>query len=491
MILAVTALLLTAPGCYKMRGSSGGGETDFKLPRKVIASDVALPAGYRIEAVAQGLTFPTGVTFDEKGVPYVVESGYSYGEVWTTPRLLRIENDGKATVVAEGGNNGPWTGVSFHDGNFFVAEGGELEGGRILKITPDGKITALVDKLPSMGDHHTNGPAVGPDGKIYFTQGVVTNSAVVGEDNLKFGWLNRHPVFHDIPCQDITLTGKNFETENVLKPGSKEKVWTGAFSPYATATKPGQVIKGSVPCSGAVMRIDADGGKPELVAWGFRNPFGIAFSPDNRLFVTDNMYDVRGSRPVFGAGDLMWEVKEGAWYGWPDFHGTNSLNEGDLYKPARDPKPEPLVSNYPGTPPKPTAIFPVHSSSNGFDFSRSDEFGFKGQAFVAQLGDEAPVTAKVLGPIGFKVVRVDPGSGFVEEFAINKGKSNGPASYLKTGGLERPVAARFTPDGKTLYVVDFGVMLHDKKGAKPLTETGVLWKITKESLIASPEGTAP
>ena len=47
------------------------------------------------------------------------------------------------------------------------------------------------------------------------------------------------------------------------------------------------------------------GGAPQLVTWGFRNPFGFSFAPDGRLYVTDNGYDVRGSRPVFGAGDLL------------------------------------------------------------------------------------------------------------------------------------------------------------------------------------------
>src|SRR4051812_37208755 len=81
-------------GCYGMRPSNGGGQTAFSGPRRVAAGDVTLAPGYRIEKVAEGLTFPTGVTFDGSGRPYVVESGYCYGEVWTTPRLLRVNSDG-------------------------------------------------------------------------------------------------------------------------------------------------------------------------------------------------------------------------------------------------------------------------------------------------------------------------------------------------------------------------------------------------------------
>lgn len=478
-VVVVMFMLAALSGCYGMRASSGGGQTSFAPPRTVTAADIALPAGYRIEPVAAGLTFPTGVAFDDRGSVYVVEAGYAYGEVWTTPRLLRIGPGGASAVIAEGGKNGPWTGVAFHNGAFYIAEGGELEGGRILRITPGGGVTRLIENIPSRGDHHTNGPAVGPDGWLYFSVGTATNSGVVGEDNYRFGWLKRYPDVHDVPCRDLTLAGINFETENVLKPGSGEKVLTGAFVPYGVATESGQVVKGRIPCSGAVMRIPPEGGAAELVAWGFRNPFGLAFSPQGRLYLTENQFDERGSRPVFGAGDLLWEVQPGLWYGWPDYHGRHALNEGDRFKPPGTDKPVLLLARHPAEPPEPVAVLGVHASADGFDFSRSPDFGHAGQAFIAEFGDEAPATGKVLGPVGFKVVRVDMQSGVVYDFAVNKGKKNGPASRLGSGGLERPVAARFTPDGAALYVVDFGVMLQDKEGATPQKGTGVLWRITR------------
>lgn len=476
MVLFLCAVL---PGCYALRGSSGGGETSFTPPRQVDAADVVLPDGYVIEAVATGLTFPTGVAFDDVGGVYVVEAGYSYGEVFTTPRLFKVEPGGTLVRIAEGGRRGPWTGVTWYRGNFYVAEGSQLEGGRILRIAPGGTATPLVEGLPSRGDHHTDGPAVGPDGWIYFGQGTATNSGVVGEDNAEFGWLKRFPDFHDVPCRDVTLTGENFTTPNPLRPG--EEATTGAFVPFGARTEKGQVVRGEVPCSGAVMRVRPEGGDVELVAWGFRNPFGLAFSPDGTLFVTDNSYDDRGSRPVWGTGDLLWEVQPGAWYGWPDFHGDHSLADKRFESPAFGKTPEPLLAGHPNTPPKPAAVLPVHSSSNGFDFSRSDAFGHVGEAFIAQFGDEATATGKILAPVGYKVVRVDVKRGVSRDFAVNRGKGNGPASLLRGGGLERPVAARFDPSGEFLYVVDFGVMLHRGKGAVPMEKTGVLWRISRKS----------
>jgi glucose/arabinose dehydrogenase len=469
--------VLSLAGCYNMRPSSGGGQTEAAAVRRINPADVAVAAGYRIEPVASGLTFPTSVTFDDAGVPHVIEAGYSYGEVFTTPRLLRVEQNGSLTEVARGTKNGPWTGVVYARGAFYVAEGGQLEGGRILRIAKDGTITALVEKLPGNGDHHTNGPAIGPDGLLYFTQGTATNSAVVGEDNLKFGWLKRFPKFHDIPCQDITLAGRNFESPDVLG-GSQSKVQTGAFVPFGTATHSGEVIKGEVPCSGSVMRLPLAGGKPELVAWGFRNPFGIAFAPDGQLYVTENGYDDRGSRPVWGTGDVLWRVTPGTWYGWPDYAHGLPLTLPSFKPPLKD-QPQFVFAQHPGKPPRPVAVLGVHASSNGLDFSRSATFGFVGRAFIAEFGDQAPTTGKVLHPVGFRVIQVDVSNGRIEDFAVNRSDTNGPASRIGSAGLERPVSVRFDPSGNALYVVDFGIMLMDKTGPKPQERTGVLWRITR------------
>ncbi|HEX7021727.1 MAG TPA: hypothetical protein VF171_02645 [Trueperaceae bacterium] len=469
-------LVLGLAGCFPTLPSNGGGQTNFVPPREVDPTDVALPAGYRIETVATGLSFPTDITFDDQGRVYVLEAGYSYGEVVTTPRLLRLGPNGTHTVIAEG-DNGPWNGVTFHDGAFYVA-GGTLQGGQILRITPDGHITTLLDKLPSYGDHHTNSPVFGPDGLLYFGQGTATNSGVVGTDNAEFGWLYRYPDFHDIPCKDITLEGINYQTSNPLTDDPTDRVTTGGYLPFGTPSRAGQVIEGQVPCNGAVMRMAADGSGLEVVAWGFRNPYRLAFDADGQLYVLENQYDVRGSRPVFGTGDDLWRVTPGTWYGWPDYHAGRPLTDAGAFQPPGQHAPGFLLAEHPDTPPTPVALLGVHSSSNGLDFSTSPAFGHVGQAFIAQFGDMSPGVGKVLEPVGFKVVRVNPDTGVITDFAVNK-DPRGPASYVGSGGLERPIATVFSPDGKALYIVDFGIMTVGDS-PMPMPGTGVLWRVTRE-----------
>ncbi len=299
---------------------------------------------------------------------------------------------------------------------------------------------------------------------------------MVGEDSADFGWLRRHPDFHDTPCKDIKLAGVNFTTKDPLKGG---EATTGAFSPFGTPTTAGQVVPGKVPCNGAIMRVSPEGGPVELVAWGFRNPYGLAFSPDGRLYVAENGFDVRGSRPIFGAADYLWAVEPGAFYGWPDFSGGEPVAT-ERYKPPSKDQPKALLVDAPPVP-RPVAMFAVHSSSNGLDFSRNPAFGHVGDAFVAQFGDMASKVGKVLAPVGYKVVRVNVKTGVIEDFATNRGSTNGPASWLKTGGLERPIAARFDPSGTALYVVDFGIMTVSDKGIESKPGTGALWRITRRA----------
>lgn len=474
-------VLLLSSGCVR-RATGDGTREELPPPRRIDPAAIVLPEGYRIEPVATGLTSPTAVTFDDQGTPYVTEAGYSYGEDFREPRLLRIHADGAHTVVATGGQP-PWTGVVFHQGVFYVAEGGTQGGGRIVRITPEGQVTPLVSGLPSLGEHATHGPALGPDGALYFSVGTATNSGVVGPDDAEgTDWLSRSPDVHDIPCRDILLRGVNFTSDDPRTPDAKDEVTTGAFVPFGTATAPGQLIRGQVPCSGAVFRLAPGSSEPELVAWGFRDPYGLGFSPDGRLYVTERGYDTRGSRPVFGAGDVLWAVEPGHWYGFPDFAGGRRLDEKGFTPPGHENPPRLLLAEHPETPPQPVARFGAHASSSGFDFSRGGAFGYGGQAFVARSGDPVPGTA-----VGHEVVRVDVSTGVIQDFAANGDKGNGgPATLPRAGGFERPLAVRFTPDNSALYVVDFGVMTVTAQGMHPQEKTGVLWRITPEPKQETP-----
>ena len=120
------------------------------------------------------------------------------------------------------------------------------------------------------------------------------------------------------------------------------------------------------------------------------------------------------------------------------------------------------------------------SKINGIDFSTNSAFGFSGDAFIAQFGDMAPNVGSTTGWIGFKVVRVDVATGNIFDFVVNKGKINGPASQLESGGIERPVDVKFNNEGSAMYIVDFGIMEITRQGASPKQKTGMIWKVTSD-----------
>jgi glucose/arabinose dehydrogenase len=221
------------------------------------------------------------------------------------------------------------------------------------------------------------------------------------------------------------------------------------------------------------------GGKLELVAWGFRNTYAIAFTPEGELYALDDDPDVRGSRPVFGTGGQLWCVQPGLWYGWPDYWAGVPVTD-PRFKPPHRPQPRFLLAEHPGCPPEPCALLGVHACASGLAFSFNPAFGHVGEAFVALFGDISPATGKVLHPVGYRVVRVDPHDGGIEDFVINKGRRAGPASKVGGGGLERPVDVRFNNDGSALYVTDFGVMKIGVSGLRPFPETGVVWRVTRD-----------
>lgn len=445
-----------------------------RRPRRYRPEDVLVPDGYTVDVVATGFHEPVHCCFDDRGYCYVIECGH---KIEAKPRVLKVDTaTGDWEVFFELPQDrwvmtGAVTGACWHDGHLYLMNTDTLS-----RITPDGTLEDLVTGLPGRGDHQSNYPVVGPDGKLYFGQGTYTNTGVVGGDDFAYEWLQHFPDLHDVPGQDVVLAGRNYDMPDVLG-NPLRTVRTGAYVPFGTETTPGQVMPGQVKCSGSVLRCNPDGTGLELVAWGLRNPYGIAFTPDGRPFATEHGIDERNVRHIIGDPEDFYEIVEGAWYGWPDFASGIRLDDPHWGEGGRGR--EPVLAEHPDpNPPKPFTTFPMHSGPNGVDFCRDPAFGFHGDAFVALFGDLTPVTARLPAPAGFKVVRVDMQRGEVVDFAANK--INGPASRLPHAGMERPSHCQFGPDG-ALYIVDFGeVSIAPEKGGIRIWEgTGGLWRIRR------------
>lgn len=415
----------------------------------------ALEEGYKLEKIIDGLTYPNNLEFAD-GKVYFTEAGFSYPYLFATPSVSRLTSDGKQEVLSKDFNK-PLIGLKWYKDHFLITHRSVLS-----KLSTDGTREDLIDDLPGTGDHHTNHIVI-KDDKVYFGQGAATNAGVVGPDNLEFGWLKDYRDFHDVPAKDIRLTGINFRSRNPFNP--LETIETGAFLPYGASSSEGQVIKGQVKSTSVIYRCNPDGSDLEVYAWGIRNPHALALSPDGKVYTVSQGMDDRGVRP-FHSPDSLYEIKQDAWYGFPDYYSGIPVTELAKQKEV-DNQVGFIMAEHPELT-EPLHRFPDHTAAVYLEFSSGTDFQFDdNEVYVAEFGAGAPLTTGGhKSGAGFKISRFNLNTKDANDFYINRNPGAGGK------GIERPVAIRFSPDGKTMYVVDFGILMTPK--------TGAIWMITKE-----------
>jgi glucose/arabinose dehydrogenase len=224
-----------------------------------------------------------------------------------------------------------------------------------------------------------------------------------------------------------------------------------------------------------------------VYAWGIRNPFGLAWGPDGKLYATDNGYDERGSRPIANAPDSIWLIKQGGWYGFPDYAGGIPVTDR-RFNPEKAAAPAMLMKSHPPVE-QPLANLPPHVGVCKIDFSPSSQFGYEGQMFAAQVGDMQPVTGNEPNRAGFQVIRVDPRTGATETFFRAKPETLGARhmEYVTTPGPKRPVDVRFSKSDNAMYVADIGAIMVYPAATPmphPFPGSGVIWRISKEGTPA-------
>ncbi len=412
--------------------------------------------------VADGFSFPTSLACANDGSLYLAEAGLPFGGAAPGGVIWQVKPDGTRVRLLDG-LHPPVNGLTYHEGNLYISEGGHPA--RISRLNPaTGQVDVLLDQLPGPGNYHTNMVAFGPDGWLYFGQGAMTNLGIVGLDAYELGWLRRLPHQHDLPGYPVTLTGVNVTTANPLVDDPDAKIATGAFQPFGTQCAPGQRIEPNLPATSAIMRCRPDGSNLELVAWGVRNAFALGFLPDGRLLAVDQGADDRGSRPIGNAPDLLFEIRQGKWYGWPDFIGDVPVTD-PRFVPTRGPAPTFLLANHDELPSPEKALleFPPHVAAVKFAIAPDDFGAYAGQLFITLFGDEAPMTAPADHPrVGRSLARIDPADWSLHQVA--------------TGPLRRPIDVQIVPGSQALYILDFGNFEMTDQGVSAVAQSGRIWR---------------
>lgn len=451
--------------------ASAGKVVNLTSNRTIKPSDIVVPNGYQIQAVAKGLSYPVDITFDDKGNAFIAEAGgHTYG---TKPasapdaRILQLMPDGSYKVVYDKvvpmdsikqhessanmpeGLIPPVTGITYYQGKLYIAH-------RSRYSTYDlqtGEFKTIINGLNSWGEF-LNAKPVFHNGKMVFFLSTQGNSGVIEEH-----WVNVIDIFgklnaYEIPGENVTLTGQNYQVpvssmsnENKEKlPGSpKDSVLTGVYVPLGQQTKEGQVIKGEKMCNGAFFQCNPDGSNIERIAWGLRSSFGYRYSPDGRLITTMNSANPMPPRGIYFDYEPVYEVVQDEWYGWPDyFSGIPITDKRFEYKEEHrqfvlTSETHQQLLKGKTQPRQPLMKLPVHSAAEGMVFGNGTmgvaandilvaEFGaivpiFKGKDYHPQLPpgipDEqhAPEGVKYNWP-GFKVQHVNLQSGNLSRFDL-------------------------------------------------------------------------
>jgi glucose/arabinose dehydrogenase len=261
----------------------------------------------------------------------------------------------------------------------------------------------------------------------------------------------------------VTVSSQSFETRDPRSEDPEATASTGGFAPFGEAPAADRRVEARLPCTSSVMRCRPDGTGLELVAWGLRNPFGLGFLPDGRLLATDQGADDRGSRPIGGAPDLLYEVKSGAWYGWPDFVGGVPVTE-PRFTPQRGAPPRFLLANHDSLPPpeRPLHEFAVNAAATKFAVVPGTSACWPGQLFFAIFGDEKPMTGPPGPRVGRSLLRVDP--------------ADWSAHAFDAGTFDRPIDV--AAEGEFLLVLDFGHFeMLEAGGLDAVAGSGRLWRI--------------
>jgi glucose/arabinose dehydrogenase len=579
--LATATAILLALGAPALAAGNAQcpGEDVFFDPGN--GQDIFVPPGYKVEVFAKGLNFPSNIAFRTTAggfEAFVTEAGDSLpgrcnsedtfpSTAANNPFLADIavlnqngsvvRRIGKAPSLAQKGDpaflHAPTIGVAFENnfsGRMFVTDSrqgirgaqGPRNSSRVLQVNPQtGGITQLVTGLPT-GDHPTEQITV-HDGFLYWSQGSATNSGVVGHDNTGPGGVGgpadvEGPAArfqHEVPCADILLSGNNFD--------SGDGHISGGYLPHGVPGHKGQMVKAFTGatqpgmCTGAILRakINNPQATVEPVTWGYRNPFGIRFAPDDHplkggLFITENGEDERGARPTNNSPDRL-QLSFGGldYHGWPDRFGFLDSTQA-VFNPVGGPaddnaasrvgKPvSPLLDAFPKPPVAPIALEPADVAAVGTDFVGKSFAGGGNPGNSVKVGD-ALVTRE--GDFGFSSANGEPEAGHdielvhflgngrlhLERFAFNCKAANqvpgdtpgskvcsAPADQAfedQIHGINRPVDGKFGPDG-AFYLVDFGAVrdfgrssggraMFTNPADAPLVQipgTGVIWRISK------------
>ncbi|HEY5561231.1 MAG TPA: hypothetical protein VIK72_05645 [Clostridiaceae bacterium] len=252
-------------------------------------------AGFEKTILYKGCENGKDFTFDKSGNIYVAYSD----------RIQKIDTKGEGTIYLLN-QKLDIDSIDYYNNKLYISSDNRI----LYYDLKDKQIYTILDNIPNIGDYDKSIVRINKD-ILYITVGTVTNSGVVGSDNI---WLKENPYAYDITPKNIILKGKTFGD-----------IKTGAFTPYGTKNSEDQNISSHFPGNGSIVSYDLALGLGETYAWGIRNITGLDFNSQGKIIAAVGGMENRGLRPIKNDTDYIYKI-ERAWYGWPDFSGGDPVD---------------------------------------------------------------------------------------------------------------------------------------------------------------------
>ena len=393
-----------------------GSDSSLRLPQGFCATVfVDTIGGARHVAVAPNGDVYTQLITAKAGT----EAGRGAGGILA---LRDRDGDGRSDTSAFFGRIGG-TGIAVFDGHLYADETTRIVRYAMPQgsLVPTGDPEVIVDGIPK-GGHDARNFAIGGDGALYVNVGSRSNSCQVKDRG------NDSPG-HD-PCTELE---------------TRAGIWK------FDARRPGQRFT-----------------REARFATGLRNPMGLAFGPDGRMYAAthgrDQFYQNWGK--LFDAkysaenpAEELMQVEQGDDFGWPYCYWSVAERKrvtapeygGDGTKTDR-------CANFKA----PTATFGAHWAPMSLLFYRGSQFParYRDGAFIAFHGswNRAPEPQA-----GYRVVFQPLSNGAASGDAETFADGFAGATVSPSGAAHRPVGLAEAPDG-ALFITD------DKGGR--------IWRVT-------------
>lgn len=163
------------------------------------------------------------------------------------------------------------------------------------------KYSEIVTSLPNKGLNNKTKILLNGE-NLYITIGSNTNAGIVNEGNKN----------EDIPSFEWISTGIGYKG-------------IYGFAKFGQEIRKGEKIKESDFSNASILKYNLNTGKCITYATGIRNVEGLDTNSRGEITAIVGGMEEEGLRSVKDDVDYIYDIKEKAWYGWPDFSGGDQI----------------------------------------------------------------------------------------------------------------------------------------------------------------------